>query len=58
MSRFELRTGKFGCYFYDTQDQKDIDLNETLKKLNEWDIYVKLDVNTMVNEIESLGGSQ
>lgn len=34
MNRFELRTGKFGFYFYDKQIKIDLSLDMILKKLN------------------------
>ena len=32
---FELRQGKFGMYFYDKQNEKDLTLQEVLELLNE-----------------------
>lgn len=40
--RFEIKTGKFGTYFYDKVLKKDVDLEQTLIMLNEWAILEKL----------------
>jgi len=56
--RFELRTGNTGSYVFDTRTKTEIDLLETLKKLNEWASYVDSDVKAILTGIDSLGGSQ
>ena len=33
-NRFEVRRGRFGAYFYDKKDNKDLDLAETVGFLN------------------------
>jgi len=35
MNRYEIRFGKWGAFFYDTQDAKDLTLHETCALLNE-----------------------
>jgi len=37
MNRYEVRTGKWGCYFYDSVDDKDLTLEEILDLLNKSD---------------------
>ena len=32
--RYEIRRGRFGLYFYDTIDCRDVDLYEALDKMN------------------------
>ena len=33
-NRYELRTGKFGCYFYDTWNNESVSLQEVLDMMN------------------------
>lgn len=44
-TRFELRNGKWGAYFHDTErggsDGSDLPLDEVLSKLNRMDEYTK-----------------
>ena len=32
--RYEIHVGKFGCYFYDTEEDKDVTLKEALDIMN------------------------
>lgn len=36
--RYEIRTGKFGCYFYDTSTETDVTLQHALSIMNETDV--------------------
>jgi hypothetical protein len=40
-NRYEIRTGKFGQYFYDTDDEKDMPLIDVLYILNETNLLEK-----------------
>jgi hypothetical protein len=53
MSRYELRTGRFGPYFYDTQNELDLDNQDILKKLTALDKYVKQDVGDILQRLDS-----
>ena len=35
--RYIVKHGRFGAYFYDTEVNKDVDLRETMDKLNAYD---------------------
>jgi len=37
--RYELRSGKFGMYFYDTESVVDLSLESVLEKLNRKEEY-------------------
>ena len=54
--RFELRTGRFGSYFYDTRTQTDVDLVQTLKYLNAYAEYTDADIEAMLDGLEGKGG--
>lgn len=38
--RYEIRTGKFGQYFYDSKTGKDMPLDHVLELLNSGEIFV------------------
>ena len=40
--RYEIKSGKFGYYFYDKQKKKDLTLEMILNKLNMYEIRVQL----------------
>lgn len=33
--QYIIKTGRFGCYFYDQNNKKDVDLEEALSMMNE-----------------------
>lgn len=52
MTRYELRQGKFGYYFYDTEYDKDLSLEEVLELLNLYEDYkTRIFVAETPNEI-------
>ena len=48
--RYEIKVGRFGAYFYDNELERDVDMNEALKILNEW--------SNLMNLGDKLGGPQ
>ena len=52
IKRYELKIGKFGVYYHDSLDNKDLTLNDVLELLNELNMR-KLDALG-----EALGGPQ
>lgn len=50
--RFECRTGRFGCYMYDTANQTEVDLATTVKYLNAYGEYLKQDITDMITGLD------
>lgn len=54
--RYELKEGKFGFYFYDTYEKKDLPLEKVLELLNEGpsDNALQIRINEMLNKIREI----
>lgn len=37
--RYEIRQGRFGFYFYDNKQQRDVDMTEALHILNSYGVF-------------------
>lgn len=53
--RFELRTGRFGSYFYDTRLNSDVDLPTVLRYLHAYVYYIDREVKQITDAIERSG---
>lgn len=51
--RYKLCYGRFGAYYYDRQERKELDLEDVLKLLNGWVGNMELAIaNDTLNRIE------
>lgn len=52
-NRYELKKGKYGCYFYDSTVLVDMTLEMVLNKLNEYE-FLREKRNFLINEVLQL----
>jgi len=53
-NRYELRTGKFGCYFYDTRNNESVSLQEGLDMMN--GSVPLIDNGPIIKELQDMRG--